>query len=354
LGGQVGHHATVTPASRGPKARSRERARLALVAAGLALTWTLAAHADSPAPGSLAEARALFAAAVADEQAGRWSDALVKIRRASAVKLTPGLRFHIALCDEKLGHLLAARDEYAAAEAAAQAESNREVLDLVIEPLASLKVRIPTITVNLPARFAHGGAGTEVRIDGSIIAATSVGAAVPVDVGSHTIQAHAPGQTPYAMTLTVVERQAATIDIQFLPLEMPGTLAAIVAPAPQAPPAATPRATSADTTAPHRSHTLAIAATAGGVVLLAGGIGAYAIAGSDQSDYQSACSGKPSPPCGNATAVRAWDAVALGAWIAAAGAEVVAVVLWASPEKKDSPHAELRGGPGTLSLVGTF
>ncbi len=60
----------------------------------------------------------------------------MKIRRAGAVKLTPGLRFHIALCEERLGQLVAALDGYAAAQVAARAEDNHEVLDLVAEPIA--------------------------------------------------------------------------------------------------------------------------------------------------------------------------------------------------------------------------
>jgi hypothetical protein len=283
----------------------------------------------------------------------------VKIRRASAVKLTPGIRFHLALCDEQLGHLTVAFAEYTAAQTAAQAEKNQEVLDLVTEPLRELKVRTPTVTVNLPKRFMVGGSGAEVRLDGATLPASSFATAVPVDVGSHTIQATAPGQVPYAMTLTVVERQAATLDIQFLPTGTPVPSAVVAPAAPVAEAGATPPSTAApapsavESPSSARPHTLAIIATASAIGLVAAGVGAFAIAGSDQSYYDGLCANK-GPGCGNATAVRGWDGAALGAWIAGAGVGVVAVVLWTKPTKQDSGHAELRAGPGSLLLQGTF
>ncbi len=350
-----------SPLSSRPATR-RPFALPAALAVGLVLAWSGAAFAGAPTDAELTTARAVFAQAVVDEQAGRWVDALVKIRRAAAVKMTPGLRFHIALCEEKSGHLVAALDDYTAAQTAARAESNREVLDLVTEPITSLQARMPTVTINVPARFSSGDVRAEVLLDGVTLAPASVGTPVRVDVGSHTIQARAPGETPYAMTLTVVERQAATVDIQFLPLAFPepaGT--APVAPTAPVPPvtekpiAAAPAPVATEEGPPRPSRALAITATVGAVVLVAGGVAAYALAGSDRSTSQAACN-PYRPGCGDATAVRAWDAVALGAWIAGAGSAVAAVVLWARPGRGhgNAAHAELRATPGGVWFAGTF
>jgi len=341
--------------------RRRARASATALIAGYLLVGATATRTASaaPTPADIATARALFAQATADEQAGRWSDALLKIRRASAVKMTPGLRFHIALCEERTGHLVAALDDYTAAQAAARADGNREVLGLVSEPLLSLKVRLPTLAINMPARFQTADAQAEVRLDGAPVAAGAVGTHIPVDVGSHTIQATAAGQTPYAITVTVVERQAATVDVLFVPLGGSGA-AGPLAGSPGAADTNTIAVRSPESSSAHGPRTLPIVATFAAVALVAGGVGAYVAAGSEQSLSQGECKGvvvaPGAPPCGNATAVRAWDGVALGAWIAGAGAGVAAVVLWARPTgtSLDSGHAELRAGPGTLSLVGTF
>jgi hypothetical protein len=338
------------------------------MAAGLVLGWAPAVLAAPPTAADLAAARALFAQAEADERGGRWVDALAKIRRAATVKMTPGLRFHIALCEERAGRLVAALDDYTAARTAARAENNRDVLDLVVEPIASLQLRTPTVTINLPARFSRGDAQAEVLVDGATLAPASVGTPVRVDVGSHTVQARAPGQTPYAMTLTVVERQAATVDVQFLPLarpESPGSGPVVPAPPPapvvEKPPVAVPgpaapAPAATEDRAPRPSRTLAITTTVGAVVLVAGGVAAYALAGADQSSSQGACASHPAAGCGDVTGVRAWDAVALGAWIAGAGVGVAAVVLWTRPNRGggEAAHAELRAGPGALWLAGAF
>jgi hypothetical protein len=290
----------------------------------------------------LAAARALFHAAEGDEQAGRWAEALVKLRRASTVKMTPGLRFHIALCEERTGQLVAALDDFTAAQTAARAEDNRDVLALVSDPLLAIKLRVPTLTVVMPETLGTRP-DVEVRLDGKVLPAAALGAPVPVDVGSHTVQAIAPGKVPYAVTVTLVERQAETIHAQFVALPTPPEAPQVrVVPAPEPTPA-------------HPSRVPAIVATAGAAVLLGAGIGAYAAAGSDESYWKGICSHEPAP-CGNATPVRAWDATALGAWIAATGAAIGAVVLWAQPSATAHAHAagELRVGPDAVWLTGSF
>jgi hypothetical protein len=81
-----------------------------LVLFGLLLAPTTSRAAE-PTKTELAAARDLFARAERDEDGGRWGDALDKLRRASSVKMTPGIRFHIALCEENLGQLVAAPRE---------------------------------------------------------------------------------------------------------------------------------------------------------------------------------------------------------------------------------------------------
>src|SRR5271156_1025964 len=139
----------------------RWRARGVLL--GLALASApIAAIAVEPSKTELAAARDLFSRAERDEDAGRWTDALDKLRRAGTVKMTPGIRFHIALCEEKLGQLVAALADYAAADAAARSEGNKDVLDAIGDPLAALRARVPTITITLAA----DARGMEVTLDG--------------------------------------------------------------------------------------------------------------------------------------------------------------------------------------------
>jgi hypothetical protein len=331
FGAGLGHHEIV-----------KRRHELVIAFASALGAFAPAARA-SPVDPDLAAARALFHEAELDEQGARWAQALVKLRRASAVKMTPGLRFHIAVCEERLGQLVAALDDFTAAQAAARDENNREVLGLVSDPLLAIKLRVPTLTVELPPALRKPEAAAEVRLDGALVPRTSVGVPLPVDVGSHTLQANAPGYAPYAVTVTLIERQAATVHVD--------AVASITHDAP-GPALTKPEVGNAPSSSGNRS--LAIAMTAGAVVLAAAGVGAYVAAGSDASYWQGACQGE-GPSCGNKTPVRAWDGAALGAWLAAGGAAAVAVVLWARPVSGDSgTRAELRAAPGALCLSGTF
>src|SRR5580658_4739305 len=100
-------------------------ARLVLALLAAPLT-SLAAE---PSKTDLAVARELFSRAERDEDRGLWADAVEKLRRAGSVKMTPGIRFHIALCEEKQGQLAEALGDYVTAEAAARTEGNKDVLE---------------------------------------------------------------------------------------------------------------------------------------------------------------------------------------------------------------------------------
>src|ERR1044071_10265846 len=56
----------------------------------------------------LKRARAQFQQATELEQAGNWTAALQAFREVGQVRMTPQVRFHIAVCEEKLGRLVAA------------------------------------------------------------------------------------------------------------------------------------------------------------------------------------------------------------------------------------------------------
>ncbi|HLK40962.1 MAG TPA: hypothetical protein VKU41_29630, partial [Polyangiaceae bacterium] len=99
----------------------------ALVASGIAAASARPAVAAGPDP-RLVEARALFVEAEHDEDAGRWQDALDKVRRVGEVKRTAGVRFHEALCEEHLGRLTRALTDYTAAEDQARSENAQDVL----------------------------------------------------------------------------------------------------------------------------------------------------------------------------------------------------------------------------------
>jgi hypothetical protein len=92
------------------------------------------------------------------------------------------------------------------------------------------------------------------------------------------------------------------------------------------------------------------------VAFAAGGIAAFVVAGSEQTNGQRQCMTIVSNAAGacdsERNAVRAWDYTAAGAWIAAAALGAVSIVLWSS-HAREGPSA-LLVGPGQLAVKGAF
>ena len=239
-----------------------------LLASVLALGAARSAHAGEPTPGEIQAARDLFAKAEAEEDAGHWSVALEKLRRAGSVKMTAGIRFHIALCEENLGQLVAALSDYTGADQAARADHNREVQDAVAEPLRALRARVPTLTINVPEAN-----GAELLLDGKPVPVGLWGVATPVEPGQpHAIEARAAGKQPFSTQVTLKERDAQTVDVRWTEAPKVGPSGGDVKPPPSdVPPAgaAEPPPGAVTTT---RSRAPAVVTTVAAVGFLVAGV----------------------------------------------------------------------------------
>jgi hypothetical protein len=305
---------------------------VAAAACAACLSGVLTAAAAEPTASELSGARELFARAEKDEDAERWDAALEKLRRAATVKTTPGLRFHIGLCEEKLGQLVAALNDYAASEALARTEGNKEVLQAVTEPLATLQARVPTLTVKVQPDTL----GLAVTLDGVAVPAGLLGAAMRVEVGRHVVAATAAARQPFSAPVTLEERDAKTVDVV-----LPST-----SPPPMAPSMADAPVRAASRSSNPGSHAPALVATGATVVLVGVGVVSFLVAGSKQSDAQAEC--RQLVSCDDLKApIRAFDWLALGAWVGGAAAGTLAVILWATPNTARST-AELLIGPGSV------
>lgn len=316
------------------------RARLGLVApvvVGLACALAAPARAAEPSAAELQTARDLFSKAERDEKAGAWSAALEKLRTAVAIKTTPGLLFHIALCEENLTSLTAALSDYQAAEQLARTTHNADVLEAVAEPLSSLRARIPTVKLEV-----KDAPGVEVVMDGKTIGGDQLSSPFAVDVGVHRVSARAPGRLPFAGTIEAKEHQTVVLAVR---------LAAQAAPARDAPPKAAGPAERPE----RQGRTVELLATGGAIALVAGGVGAYLAAGAAQSTARESCARQVT--CDERAPTRIWDSLALGAWIGGAALGAVAIVLWTrSPAAPtSSPQgAWLAPAPGGLRAGASF
>lgn len=294
-------------------------------------------------------ARELFVQAEKDEDAGRWSEALDKLRRVAGVRATAGVRYHIALSEEHVGTIAAALGDYAVAEAQARAENAQDVLRLVGGRLRDLSPRVPRLTIHVNPDVPDA----QVTLDGAPLARSLLGVSMPLEPGVHRVEASAPARPPTTATITMHERDTTVIEMQ---------IGAPASPTPIPTTTPTPIPTPIPTTTPTPSHASAVAATIATIVLAGGGIASFLVAGGQHSDAVDACSRVTSSAPGacdsQKNGVRTWDWLAAGAWGAAAISGVAAVVLWSHAPSRGSsgsaPAARVVAGPSSLSVRGSF
>jgi len=190
---------------------------LAAAAIGFCFARSVPAAAE-PTASELALARELFAEASVLEEEGNWTAAAAKLREALSIKETPGLRYHLAHCEEQAGALVTASLEYARASElireGAQAPDVAQLLALADQRLAT---RIPKLTLRLPPDIQ----GASIEIDGHAVTPTVLRYPVPVDPGTHQIIARAPNRPDFSRTVSLAAGESKTLELEFAPAPAP-------------------------------------------------------------------------------------------------------------------------------------
>ncbi len=188
-------------------------ARRVAVACLLGATGLCAVIAPAPAraqdKAELDKARNAFRQAIAAETAGNWAGALKLLREVSNVKTTPQVRYNIALCEENLGQLVAALGDYELALVDARAANAADVASVVPARIDALRARVPKVVVHktASARLAT------ISIDGVQLGAAMLDKPMPVDPGSHLVEASAKGYRPFSRSFDIAEKATKTIPI---------------------------------------------------------------------------------------------------------------------------------------------
>jgi hypothetical protein len=333
----------------------RCRWRLILLVVALA---TLAPFAYAQAPAELEIAKRAFEDGVALEKKGDYAGALGKFRESAQIKTTLGNRFHTAYCLEMTGKLAAALLEYEAIDKAAREQQKPEIVEQTRVRLEPLRPRVPQVMLRVmfsppltkDAKDTNVP-GVEVLIDGSPIAPALLDGSKParVDPGDHVVTAHAPDYENFTKKISTAESGTLPVDVV---LERSAVAANANSRSAQGhahgvvtdPPSEAPRAP---------SRTLAIAATAGAVVLATTGVVAFIVAGSAASDAETTCPTKVS--CDDERSkVRTFDALALGGFVGAVGLGALSVVLWVSKPSGSASTSTSTSTPTSTSSSSRF
>jgi hypothetical protein len=212
--------------------RPSAQSKLSRVVLGLSLVLyvaVLAAPAAAQDPKELARARVAFQQAIELEQAGNHSAAVRLFREVGQVRMTPQVRFHIALCEDKLGKLVAALGGYELALAEADSVGPDFRLE-VEENVNRLRARIPKLVI----QRGEGAEAASIELDSVALGDSSVGVEVPLDPGPHAVTAQAPGRKPFEATVTLEAGETETLELVLdpLPVEATPVLAGDSLPAP--------------------------------------------------------------------------------------------------------------------------
>lgn len=201
----------------------------ALLALASGLLAVPAWSAPEPSSSEISVARSLFDEGKAAEDAGQFRVAAEKFRRAATIKDTPGIRFHLARCEEEQGAFVEALVEY---------DRARELIDGGVRapdverllPAARERVRakVALLTVKLPDDVKN----VSVELDGRALSASVLNVPMPINPGRHRLTAVSVGRTRFASEL-----ELGTGEVKQLVIELPVTTTVPAPPPPAEPPA---------------------------------------------------------------------------------------------------------------------
>src|SRR5450432_3794650 len=156
---------------------------------------------------AIKRARDQFSQALSLQTGGDWAGALALLKEVAAVKPTPQVRFNIALCEERLGRLVAALGDYELAASDAQAEKSDQVGQEVDARLEALKARVPRVVV----QRSDGADSATISLDGVSLGDSVLNIPLPADPGPHVVEAKALGFRPFKQAFRIAEQETTTI-----------------------------------------------------------------------------------------------------------------------------------------------
>ncbi len=316
-----------------------------LACLGLALPTTLARAQDNS--GAVEQ---LFVAGKRLMAEGKVAEACPKFLASYKLEHRVGTLLNLAECYERNRQLGSAWARFIEARTLAVRAGQPERADYASQHAATIEGRRSMLTI-----VADGSIpGLSVTRDGEVVDPAVYGVALPVDGGSHTIEASAPGKASVSATITVLpESETKTYTVSLVDAAAPPVLGA-TSPAVRADAAAAP------------SHGLGARAVAGIVVAgvgvvaagIGGGFGVDALSKNSQSSAycgggtpKDDCWGLGVPLRNRAVSEATVSSVLIGV---GAAAFVGGIVLWLTAPSSSKPAASVAFDGRTLRLGGTF
>jgi hypothetical protein len=170
----------------------------------------LAAAPAAASAGDAAAAATLFREGRAAAKRGDYESACSKLEESYRLDAAVGTLLNVADCEEHLGKIASAWQRYQ--QAGEQLPPSDPRGTIAKQRARTLEQRLPHLTVILDKAAPSG---TKVRRGEVELGAGSLGTALPVDPGRHTVKVTAPGREDRSFVITV--REQATVAIEVAP-----------------------------------------------------------------------------------------------------------------------------------------
>jgi hypothetical protein len=210
------------------------RALLAVSLAALAMGPTAARAQNSAlAEGLFREGKKLL-------EQRRFDEACPKFKEAARLDLSSGVELALGICFEGQGRLASAWGAYLSAASLAHHDRRSDREDVAKARAMALEPKLSHATINVAIATA-GLPGLVVRQD-DVVLESPAWANVPVDIGTHRIDATAPGKKPFSRVYIVsANGDSLTVGVPELedvpaPLPAPALAAPLTQAAPTPPP----------------------------------------------------------------------------------------------------------------------
>jgi len=313
---------------------------------GLAVVFLLCfpvAVSAQPTAAQLTQAREVFRSGIALETASDWRGALTKFREVAAVKSSPQVRFHIAVCQEKLGKWTEALGTYQVARNEAETAGAKEVVAAAEKHQHNLAAVIPRLTIVR----GEGAKAAVISLDGVSLGETSVNVELRVDPGPHTVEAYDVSKSRvFSEIVTLAANEATSVTVKVA----------------DAAPAIKPALVAVPATEKTTSAPLAQSSRTPGYVLLGVGAAAavstgvfWALRGGTISDLDAQCVNNRCPAETQRTADRGrlYSGIALGSALVAVGALGSGLYLTLSSGNRTTAERQsvLRVRPAGLGAI---
>lgn len=179
----------------------RRTVPVALVALGIGLTASHGARAQ----GGEAAATALFDEGRKLMAAHKYAEACPKLAESERLAPSGGTLINLADCYEHTGQTASAWVAWKDAAARANAAGKADVEKRALSKAAALEPVLSRLTVSVDA--ASDVAGLEIENDGVAVGHAELGVALPVDPGTHLVEATAPKKKPFSTKVDVAPKQ---------------------------------------------------------------------------------------------------------------------------------------------------